>query len=597
MSTKEYNATEEKYNVTAKEFVPTAKANSFVPTTKAKELVSTEISITPKPEPEWIKPKRRNHVGDTTTATKTSTLNNTEKPKSSTWTPTTASASHASASASVFSSYDPSTSSNKTALQIYKDINKMCGETTQKSYILFNENGKRHVDEQLTEKDINNMGKTYDHLDDDSSIEELLDEMTRTLEFNLSVDTPECAYRRHSDDEKSISGKYLRHWGQLKLIMSEIQFLTKIFKLQGKKWINRVVVYAGGAPGTHVPYLSKLFPELKFILVDPSPFDFTTWHTDEPECHEIINNTEDEKNCKYREINERCNIYTINGYMTPELSSIFTKFNPIFISDIRSISSDFDDDNDNDASGNLAELSVFFDNFLQMEILKTMNPIYSLLKSRCTYGDNLRRLIEKNEIPLEYKNNKHFEKLIGEDREFHFTNSLFPSGIFYYQCWQGKTSTESRLFVERQNNTRIISYNNKKFENQFFYFNNIQRMSYYPPIVKIISSKQFDLLNYSFDMHLHTYILLEYMLSSTGNLRFIDQTLRLKTNTKQIDLNIKELQSINGNILNYKRRLLQIIKILSDDLCINITKHGKRDIQTIESKNKKFTLKEHSKRY
>eukprot|EP00961_Rhodomonas_salina_P157699 2122912-Rhodomonas_salina.1 len=33
-----------------------------------------------------------------------------------------------------------------------------------------------------------------------------------------------------------------------------------------------MVVYAGAAPGTHTRYLIELFPELKFVLVDPSPF-------------------------------------------------------------------------------------------------------------------------------------------------------------------------------------------------------------------------------------------------------------------------------------------------------------------------------------
>jgi Poly A polymerase regulatory subunit len=64
----------------------------------------------------------------------------------------------------------------------------------------------------------------------------------------------------------------LEHWGQMKLLMSEIEFLTP-FK---DKPIRRdnfsfAVIYAGASPGTHIPILVELFPRFKYILVDPCP--------------------------------------------------------------------------------------------------------------------------------------------------------------------------------------------------------------------------------------------------------------------------------------------------------------------------------------
>ena len=57
------------------------------------------------------------------------------------------------------------------------------------------------------------------------------------------------------------------HWGQRKLLLSEIEFLAR-FSEPGI-----TCVYAGAAPGTHIPYLTQLFPEVaRFVLVDPSPF-------------------------------------------------------------------------------------------------------------------------------------------------------------------------------------------------------------------------------------------------------------------------------------------------------------------------------------
>jgi len=57
------------------------------------------------------------------------------------------------------------------------------------------------------------------------------------------------------------------HHGQRKLYFSEVEFLTRF----GNK--NDIIVYAGAAPGTHIDHLSKMFPDRKFILVDPRPFD------------------------------------------------------------------------------------------------------------------------------------------------------------------------------------------------------------------------------------------------------------------------------------------------------------------------------------
>jgi len=81
----------------------------------------------------------------------------------------------------------------------------------------------------------------------------------------LRVDSaPERRYERREDEVKTIV-----HWGQRKLLLSEIEFLTLVGpgQLEGA-----TVVYAGAAPGTHVEYLSRLFPGVRFVLVDPAPF-------------------------------------------------------------------------------------------------------------------------------------------------------------------------------------------------------------------------------------------------------------------------------------------------------------------------------------
>eukprot|EP00913_Durusdinium_trenchii_P010292 g9653.t1 len=60
--------------------------------------------------------------------------------------------------------------------------------------------------------------------------------------------------------------KTVLHWGQRKLILAEIEFLTRYYEKA------TCVVYAGAAPGTHIAFLAKMFPKLHFELIDGRPF-------------------------------------------------------------------------------------------------------------------------------------------------------------------------------------------------------------------------------------------------------------------------------------------------------------------------------------
>jgi hypothetical protein len=56
-----------------------------------------------------------------------------------------------------------------------------------------------------------------------------------------------------------------KHWGQLKLLVSEIEFLTPYYDC------DYLVIYAGASPGVHIPVLADMFPTMSFVLIDPQP--------------------------------------------------------------------------------------------------------------------------------------------------------------------------------------------------------------------------------------------------------------------------------------------------------------------------------------
>ena len=92
--------------------------------------------------------------------------------------------------------------------------------------------------------------------------------------LDFAIDPPFCRIlddsHPHRPYQRRIGAvKSTLHWGQRKLLLSEIEFLTI---LGCKALIDSTIVYAGAAPGTHISFLSALFPSARFILVDPAPF-------------------------------------------------------------------------------------------------------------------------------------------------------------------------------------------------------------------------------------------------------------------------------------------------------------------------------------
>lgn len=160
----------------------------------------------------------------------------------------------------------------------------------------------------------------------------------------LSSDHPSLPYRRRHGEVKSTV-----HWGQRKLMLSEIEFLTKYTS----KSAVYVCVYAGAAPGTHISFLSQLFPHVKFILIDPSEFSIEASH----------------------------NINIRQEFMTNSIAEEFIGTdNLLFISDVRSV--DY-----RDVDRLTLEENIQRDMAWQSDWYKIMKPMAAMLKFRLPWDD------------------------------------------------------------------------------------------------------------------------------------------------------------------------------------------------------------------
>lgn len=135
------------------------------------------------------------------------------------------------------------------------------------------------------------------------------------------------------------------HWGQRKLLLSEIEFLT----LFGHE--ANTVLYIGAAPGPHIEYLSSLFPALNFVLVDPA--DFTCRETDR--------------------------IRIRQEFFTDELAREYSDRPTLMISDIRTADPGALEEEE-------VEVAIVSDQEMQMKWHLILNPRHSMLKFRLPWG-------------------------------------------------------------------------------------------------------------------------------------------------------------------------------------------------------------------
>lgn len=155
--------------------------------------------------------------------------------------------------------------------------------------------------------------------------------------------------RRKYTDSKIYKERKVYHFGQLKLLFSEIMFLTK-YADNGNK-----VLYVGAASGYHIALLADLFPFLEFDLWDPAKFN----------------------------IEEKNNIHKFNRFFTTKDAENYKKEgkNILFISDIRNLDIQH-------VRKDITKLDRLVDDDMdkQMNWVKIINPKSAYLKFRLPYS-------------------------------------------------------------------------------------------------------------------------------------------------------------------------------------------------------------------
>jgi hypothetical protein len=262
--------------------------------------------------------------------------------------------------------------------------------------------------------------------------------MYKILSFDdliINKNSKKEPYKKQDAAMKSSVG-----WGQRKLFFSELEFL--IFHWNKEKIPNPTCLYVGAAEGTHIPFLSSMFPDIIFHLYDPRDFSF----------------------------DGSKNLVIFKEFFTDETAKKYSGRNDIiFISDIRTIDYkkafkdslakrgiikfDFHENPIGDSllieqareeSSKLVEEIIWNDMLKQQEWTLLINQEEALLKFRLPY------ILDGKDIICDYL-----------------------KGVVYWQIYQLPRSTETRLKPTRgpDGNYQISQWSCKEYEELCFYHN------------------------------------------------------------------------------------------------------------------------------
>lgn len=328
---------------------------------------------------------------------------------------------------------------------------------------------------------------------------EVYEDINNTLEYVSGANLPSNVY----------------HIGQRKLFLSEVQFFNEINKKD-----EIVVVYVGAAPSQHTSYLSSLFPNIKFLLIDNARF-FVSGKSRTLTAKGKSGYQEYKSICEqFVKNNDRIQIYNnlfYNDFARAVRDVIGDHY---FISDIRTAQSD-----------NAESFDIIWNSCQQYVWMKIMKPTLSLLKFRFPYQNkddgNFDEYVEKHKDDFE------LAKEFGLDfvKQYKSNNFVYFDGKVNIQCFQSVKSTETRLVTD---GTTLKNYDDyKTYDDTFFYFNNLDRWLTLRKNDNASPALGFDHCN---DCALENKIWKEYKKKFQSSVSVIDYVKQLTLNTGKREL-------------------------------------------------------------
>ena len=350
------------------------------------------------------------------------------------------------------------------------------------------------------------------------------------------------------------------HIGQRKLFGNELQFLTNHLS---SKFDEAIVVYAGSSPCNSLYFIRELFPNVKFLLVDPNETLICVKHrvshyskdtgdiiyARSSHSNKYLAGTDkkityynngiplriDRKDAtegivsknffKFMKDTKKYKIFVIEDLFTIGLAKLIAKClgNVYFWSDIRS----------NSKNMCPTDLDIIWNSAQQYNWVKIMKPKRFMLKFRMPFFNlspsELKKITKKEPYASDIKACKNDIDFVKNYPKKEF---IYIKGDIYIQPYANISSTETRLVGKIKDG--LLKYDVNKYDNKFFYYNSIERT-----IGLHKNANADESLGYDFcgDCSLENSILEEYKKKMDNNFDIIQAIKRLQIITNRPLLN------------------------------------------------------------
>lgn len=231
---------------------------------------------------------------------------------------------------------------------------------------------------------------------------------------------------RETYTNRDISEKIVLKCGQLKLLLTEIEFYTHLDKNN-----CRNVIYIGSAPGNHSVHIAQMFPKFNFVYYDPRPFV--------PQLYEYKN---------IRIINEFFNDDTIiPSHITRPYA---------FVSDIRT---------------GTEETYVAIDMEMQYKWVKQLSPDYAMLKFRLPWSAGTTNYFAGEIRPQPFIGATSTETRLwvtknGDYNYVDYDNDKYNNMLYYFNKYSRLAYHEHNVNINSDNNENNKDENKSENENK-----------------------------------------------------------------------------------------------------------------------------------
>lgn len=277
------------------------------------------------------------------------------------------------------------------------------------------------------------------------------------------------------------------HIGERLLFINGLNFLNMMVKYSSVEGKKSFVIFVGGAPGYYLYELSRYYPNVIFLVIDPEPVNaYMSDNLIQP-YDEYVRSGSDELNSQQStKIHYLRSLDTLSRLLdTPiRIFALRRKCTPELLVELKFILLDtiiYFWSNEFEIESKIGEPSLNreYSGYTDYDIIKNMITQYNYIKHLQPHSSMLRFKIPVYDIGP--KKLGQFMETLNANQELDILNNymkkkiLYPKGKLILQPWDTKNSTETRIIIKKENIFTLAEYDIPEYDALMNYYNCLER--------------------------------------------------------------------------------------------------------------------------